>query len=401
MALYRIAYCNILHRKTHALLSFTMIVILTSVFFFSQEIVWGMFKGVDISINRLGADIIVLPQKMGSSIEIMLFSPEPMNVYLPNGVIEQITDVPGISRFSPQFFAQTLNKSCCSLGGEYRLVGFDQATDFVLQAWLEEKLKRSLKDNEIIIGKEVPSFLGGRAVILDGIFTVAGRLESTGSLALDETIFMPINKARELAALSPYLSHLWDGDYRPENLISAVLIKIENQGLLYEAANQLAMIPGVQVNVMSNLALQAKNNILLAARIMYLLFIFIWIIAVVSIGNHFLAEVFRRKKEIGIIRAVGGRPPAVVFMFLLEAGLLSLIGAIAGLLLGFVLVQVIETWLVSGNLITFAAPGIGVMLNHGLLSILIAFGTGLLTVIYPAIRASRVDPATAIARGEL
>jgi putative ABC transport system permease protein len=401
MNILKFIYSNIRNRKMHALLSVFIIAVVTTIFFFSQMMVWGMQKGVEIGVNRLGADIIVLPRKMGSTVETMLFSPEPMNVYFPEIIMEQIAEIPGIARYSPQFFGQTLNEDCCSLGRAYRLVGFDQATDFVLDAWMEDNLQSPLADDEIIVGADIPSFLGSRAVILSGIFSVAGQLKPTGSKSLDNTIFMPLDQVRELAGNSPYLTNVFNEGYMAVDLLSAVLIKVENGSNIYNIAQSISSIPGLQAIVMSNLALQAKSNILITVKILLVMFAFLWILSIIAIVNHFLAEVWRRKREIGIIRAVGGSPWAVQLLFIMEAEALSLLGALIGLPFGYLLLKGEVRWLLTDSLIAFTPPTLLIILFYAGISILLALGTGLLGVVYPAFVASHIDPALAISRGEL
>ena len=400
MSVIKLVISTLRFRKSYMLTGVLVLSIVTAVFYFSQQTLWGMREGIDKGVNRLGADIILLPQKMGSTIENMLFSSEPMNVYLKADFIEDIGQIKGISVMSPQFFAQTLNQDCCSLGRAYRLVGFDSETDFVLKSWLDQNLGRPLKADEIIIGAEIPNFLGDRAVILEEQFKVAGKLEKSGSDSLDNTVFMTIDTARRLAQNSPYVKDLWEDGYSPENLVSAVLIKIESQQDLLPVTEKLSKLPGVSVSVMSNVARQAKNNIIWVSDLVVIITSMLWILAVIAVGNHFLMEIMRRKTEIGVIRAVGGSSSSILLIFFCEALVMSMIGVVIGLPTGQLMLKVMGNWMTAKNVIPFAEPSVRIILQHSAASLMLTLGTGAIGVLYPAYVAVRVDPATVIARGE-
>jgi ABC-type antimicrobial peptide transport system permease subunit len=126
------------------------------------------------------------------------------------------------------------------------------------------------------------------------------------------------------------------------------------------------------------------------------------IVSGLGIANTMLMATFERTREIGILKAVGASEPQIVRLFLLEASLIGLVGALLGLVFGWLAVQV-------GNmvLLTLLAqqPAAGLMPPAAVLATpgwvppvvvafawLIAAGAGL----YPALRASRLNIASAL-----
>jgi putative ABC transport system permease protein len=128
-----------------------------------------------------------------------------------------------------------------------------------------------------------------------------------------------------------------------------------------------------------------------AARTFSLLLIALAVVSLVvggiGIMNVMLVSVTERTREIGIRMAVGARKRDIAFQFLLEAMLLGLVGGLLGVACG-----------------VFAVPA-AATLSQGLalldpISIPLAFGVALLTGVafglYPALRASRLDPIEAL-----
>ena len=399
--MFNLVWNNLRNRKFHTVVTLIMVAIATAVLFSSIQIVMGMNKGLAVGMDRLGADILLLPKEISTNAEQTLFTGVPMNIYMPNSILKEAEKVPGVKQATPQFFSQTLDESCCSLGKAYRLVGFAQETDFVLRTWLDNNLQRPLGNDEIILGGSIPSFLGDKATILNKTFTVAGQLQPSGS-SIDNTIFLPIDAAKTLASESSYLQYLWSGDYKnPQDLISAVLIKIDNPNEAAKVAQRLNEIKDVNVVVAAQVLQNTKQQLRLISRLMLGFSGVLWIVCLAALLTRFITLVMERKTEVGIFRALGARKSDIFNMVVLEALIASLAGGIAGLIAGTML-----TWLAKGYLTNYTTlPFLGLNWDASLLlalvSLLVSLLTGILASAYPAHRCAALDPAGAIVQGEL
>jgi putative ABC transport system permease protein len=107
----------------------------------------------------------------------------------------------------------------------------------------------------------------------------------------------------------------------------------------------------------------------------------------IGIMNIVLATVLERTREIGVRRATGARRMDIVRQFLTESMLISVAGGVLGIGFGFVLSRVIATAAEWKTIVTT-------------FSVLIAFGVsvavGVVFGIYPAVKASRVNPIDAL-----
>ncbi len=113
------------------------------------------------------------------------------------------------------------------------------------------------------------------------------------------------------------------------------------------------------------------------------------IVGGIGITNIMLASITERVREIGIRRAVGARARDIFFQIVIESVIIALMGGVLGILVGVGLVQ----------LITLIAPGDNEPLISSfsvLLSVTFAAVAGLVSGIYPALQASRLDPIQAL-----
>jgi putative ABC transport system permease protein len=107
----------------------------------------------------------------------------------------------------------------------------------------------------------------------------------------------------------------------------------------------------------------------------------------IGIMNMMLVSVRERTREIGIRKSVGADPWKVQVQFLVEAVVLSTLGGVAGVLVGISATRLISV---------FAGWQTLVSLTSLILSFVVALGVGLFFGYYPARRAARLDPITAL-----
>ncbi len=103
--------------------------------------------------------------------------------------------------------------------------------------------------------------------------------------------------------------------------------------------------------------------------------------------NIMLVSVTERTREIGLRMAVGARNQDILFQFLIEALVLSLIGGVIGILLGLGASKIISQIFKWPTLVSPHAL---------LLSFSFAGGVGIFFGFYPARKAARLDPIEAL-----
>jgi putative ABC transport system permease protein len=108
----------------------------------------------------------------------------------------------------------------------------------------------------------------------------------------------------------------------------------------------------------------------------------------IGVMNIMLVSVTERTREIGIRKAIGARRADIVIQFLLEACVLTGLGGIAGLVLGWLIAVVSK--------LVFSSLPITVPAWAAISGIVVSVGVGLFFGIWPASKAAKLDPVQAL-----
>jgi putative ABC transport system permease protein len=111
----------------------------------------------------------------------------------------------------------------------------------------------------------------------------------------------------------------------------------------------------------------------------------------IGIMNIMLTTVTERTHEIGLRKAIGAQRRDILTQFLVESMLLSLLGGLIGVAIGWGIAQLMGNIQIGGSAIT---PVVG--LDSVLLATIFSMAVGLFFGIYPATRASRLQPVEAL-----
>jgi lipoprotein-releasing system permease protein len=124
---------------------------------------------------------------------------------------------------------------------------------------------------------------------------------------------------------------------------------------------------------------------------------FVVVTVALGIASVLIVSVVQKSREIGILRAVGTPPRRILAVFLIQGGVLGLVGSFVGSALGVAFARIFETMTSNPD----GLPRFPVQVDLALLvsATVLATGVGLLAAVIPARRAARLDPATAIRGG--
>ena len=201
------------------------LMVLTAVLAFSlfcgSFLVKSLDGGMQSLSNRLGADIIVVPQGYDSKIEGALLRGEPNSFYFKAEAVERLKKIEGIELASPQLFIATLSAGCCSF--PLQVIGIDFDSDFNIKPWLQKQIKLPLSDNQIVVGSNIVGNMHSQVKFFNQPFVIAGRLAKTG-MGFDNSVFMTIENAKRLA--KAYERIMQHPVAQEEDLISSVMVRI-------------------------------------------------------------------------------------------------------------------------------------------------------------------------------
>ena len=242
---------------------------------------------------------------------------------------------------------------------------------------LGNAIKRELFGNEQAVGQSVR--IGDRRVRVIGVLASQG--ESMG-MRTDDLVIIPVATAHQLFNTSS---------------LFRVLIEANNRDYIEQAKRDAEEIMVQRHSGERDVTVITQDAILQTFdRILTALTMAVGGIAAISLAvagvlimNVMLIAVAQRVKEIGLLKALGAPGKQIRHLFFAEAVLLSGIGSVAGLALGyagsFIIGQVYPMLPVS-------PPWWAV-----LAATITALGTGVLFSVWPARRAAKLDPVAALA----
>lgn len=253
----------------------------------------------------------------------------------------------------------------------------------------------------IVIGSEVAEGLFGngnplgKKIRLYGQkFTVIGVLKKQGEGMFgdsnDVAVFFPVNFLRRMY-----------GDNN-KSLTPAILIKPEKgvdiEEFKAEVSQKLRTMRGVKpgeinnffMNVLSGFTDFIDNIVGQMNMIGWVISLFSLLVGGFGIANIMFVSVKERTNLIGIQKALGAKNKFILFQFLFEAVILSLIGGLIGMFLVWIIALVMSSVLDF----EFVLSASNMLLGTGLAAFI-----GLLSGIIPAITASKLDPVEAIRTG--
>jgi putative ABC transport system permease protein len=224
----------------------------------------------------------------------------------------------------------------------------------------------------------------GESVQVNGTsYKVIGVLESVGSslgTSGDSTIIVPLSTGQRLAATTD---------------IEAVYVKAANEDMINFISNRIEQTMYTILGDADSYSVSSQKDLMeTAASVNDTLTLMLGgsaaislIVGGIGIMNIMLVSVSERTKEIGIRKAIGAKRGDILLQFLIEAMVLSSLGGIIGVGIGVISAQIFT--LATGTAIAYSVP---VMLLSFAFSLLV----GVVFGVFPANKASKLDPIQAL-----
>jgi putative ABC transport system permease protein len=252
--------------------------------------------------------------------------------------------------------------------------------------------------NVCIIGKDVATKFFGESlerpvdkiIKIDNIpFRVIGTLEAKGStlgMSWDNVVLTSYSNVRRYFNSNP-------------NASFNIQVKVPDlklmDGAIGQATGVFRPIRKLSTTEEDNFAIDKSdsfvemlmNSLVLVSGAAIVIGIITLMGAAIGLMNIMLVAVTERTKEIGLVKAIGGKRRNVRFQFLYESIIISMFGAGFGIVLGIILGNVVGILLST----SFVIPW-----GWVLFGVIICSLVGLLAGLYPAIKASKLNPIEAL-----
>ncbi len=184
------------------------------------------------------------------------------------------------------------------------------------------------------------------------------------------------------------------------NMVNGVDAKLYDIGKSNEVKSKLEkMLPGDKVETWYDLHKDLYQMMTVERIVAYIVLSLIIVIAAFNILGSLTMTVIEKRREIGVLKAMGATQSGIMKIYLLEGFLVGLVGSILGLLIGYGVGEAqIKYQLFKLDTSVYIIPALPVTMHISDFIVvgLIAMVICSLAALYPAKRASKIDPAEAV-----
>lgn len=243
-------------------------------------------------------------------------------------------------------------------------------------ALIGQEIKNKLFPNTEPLGKIIS--IGGKKLKVIGLLEEKGNAMGFGG---DKSVFIPISKARAMFSRSSQTYSINVMALQGEQLdqvtseATAVMRIVRRLKPKQENNFHITQSDNLSQSLLENLKYVTVAAVIIGAITM--------LGAAIALMNIMLVSVTERTREIGVRKAIGAKSMTIRSQFLTEAVIICLMGGVAGMILGILIGNGVAA-IVGGS---FIIPWAWMFL-----SALLCLLTGLVSGLYPAMKASRLDP---------
>jgi len=397
----RMAFQNTQRRPSRTLMLIVAVALGTAAVFSSFLVSRGIATSTEQSFARMGADLIVVPANAMVNITSALLTVQPTEETVDRTALNEVAKLDGVDRVAPQ----TIYRMSVMAGmPEHRVnvIGFEPSTDFTVMPWLTSHLPRPAAIGDIFAGGRRAEQIGEEIQPGNVPCTIYGKLGRSSVGPFDDSLFATYDTIAQIAQgkdASRYISSKFD----PQR-ISAVLVRLKLGATPEQVRFAIARIPGVKVIQGATIVTSTRQTTTILFNGMLAFSAVMLLGSLILVGLLFCAIIAERRREIGVLIAIGARRADVVRMLIAEAGLTTGLGGVLGILLGCGLLFVFQNSLVyylQTLHIDFAWPALAELGVAGITCASLAAVVGLLAALLPALKASKEEAYSLIQREDV
>lgn len=383
MKLYNISLSNLRRRKAKMMFLVLGLTIAVTTVVTLVTVSEAMNADIANKLDEFGANILIVPKSDELSLSYggLAISGVSLDVQKLSGEdtrkIRTIKNNENIKIIAPKL----LNVATI-VRRNVMVVGVDFEQEFQIKKWWRFSGKSPSKVHQVIIGAEVRDALqltlNESFEIKGELFTVAGVLEPTGSQD-DGVVFIDLTLAQRIFGKPNEVSLIE---------VAALCYDCPIEEIVRQTSEKL---PGAKVMAIRQTIESKMEAMHRFEHFSYGISAVIILVAALIVGTSMTASVNERTREIGVFRAIGFRRTHIMKIILTEAFLTSFLAGVIGYGVGMIVSKLVTPML------TMNGDG-DISLNYALFgfSVVLAVAVGLLSSVYPAYQASRLDPTVAL-----
>lgn len=382
MKLHNIALNNLRRRKAKMAFLVMGMVIGIATIVTLYTITSAMETEIADKFDQIGANMTVVPQS-----DSLSMSYEGVNASDVGGTKNLITmnEVARIRTIkNKENIATIAPKLLDSLKVEEKerlILGVQFQDELRMKRWWKIEGNSPAGPQDLLLGFQTALDMnkkpGDKLEIKEKQYTVTGIIQETGNQE-DSVVFMDLKQLQTITGQPDAVSFAE---------VSALCSTCPIEDITAQISEKL---PGTKVSAIKEVVQARKDFVDRFAQLAVSVSVIILVVGSLVVLITMMSSVNERTREIGIFRAIGFRKSHIISIILMESGMVSIVGGIAGYLIG------ILTAKIAGPVIAQMEVSIPWDFTIGLASIVIALVMGLAASSLPAFKASKQDPVEAL-----
>lgn len=383
MKLHSISLNNLRRRKAKLAFMIIGLVIAISTVVTLVTVSRVMNKDIANKLDEFGANILIVPKSDDISLSYGGMSVSGVSYDVRNLKEDDIKAIRTIkNKENISIVAPKLIHAATVFQKNVLVIGIDFSQEMRLKKWWTITGKKPEGNNVALLGADVKNMLHldvNQSFEINGhSFKITGVLEPTGSQD-DGIIFISLAQAQELFGKPGQLSLIE---------VSALCYDCPIDEIVRQTSEKL---PGAKVTAIKQVIESKMEAMHRFEHFSLGVSEIILFVGMLIVFTNMTASVNERRREIGVFRAIGFRQTHIMKIILTEALLTSSIAGIFGYFIGYGASRLVLPFITMNEQIVL--PIYGDLLGF---AVSLAAVIGVIAGIYPAFKASRLDPSVAL-----
>ena len=382
MKLYNISFNNLQRRKGKMIFLVLGLFIGIATIVTLLSITESMSRDIEDRLDQFGANIVMVPRSENLTLSyggITMGGVNYQTVEFDEARIQDIRDIEYSKNLG--MVAPKVLGAAKVTGKDVLLMGVDFETELQLKNWWQFAGTPPGKPDEVLIGSQAAETfnlsVGDTLTINNTEFLVSAVLKPTGA-SEDGIIIGDLHGFQKILGKEGKISMVEIAAFCRDCPITEMVLQIGEK------------FPEAKVTALRQAVMSKMQSIEMFKTFSYGIAVLVIFIGSLLVFVTMMGSVNERTREIGIFRAIGFRRGHVMQIILLEAMVVGLVGGILGYL--------------GGNTIAWAALPLvvkngsfaGLNYNLGGIALLLSVALSLIASLYPAQKASKLDPSEAL-----